>query len=516
MIKRASSIQVLLGLVAWATVGLAEGGVIVPVNEATGLPSPNATVSASIFDSFGRDITDTWVPTWNPTSVSTIYVAFNSSGAPVTPSLVQLVPPVLPVVINGLTNPALASVATSAYPGRCTNFSSVPEPADPADYSFEQVAVSIPNTTPARMGFRLTPQDCGGIAVLRATIGNTQHVFALPQDSNRNGIPDVWEATFCPNSACLTGLEDNDAGPVVGSPTGDGLAALDEYRGFIVSGRHVSGDPRQRDLFVHLVNAQCTTTPAEGLLGGGTKTYPNDGSGLFDSLLTLIPGSQVHLLGYAANQVNGTTTEWVDRFASFTQQGGFQYLDANGATTTVPPVDDRRINKNAILPLGVPIPAGGSIQKGLRVTECLDTSATTPLGTTGIGTTNGPDNSLIYTRRIVNYFRGLIAASTKPLKVLAFQNGSWVTKIPASGTVDEDFVISQAMKFYIAHELTHSTRLTPTVEGTNRTSYGYHHAPGTGSVMDQQIVQKIEKTTNSFYIPSLYNGSDRSSYKILD
>jgi hypothetical protein len=77
-------------------------------------------------------------------------------------------------------------------------------------------------------------------------------------------------------------------------------------------------------------------------------------------------------------------------------------------------------------------------------------------------------------------------------------------------------VMSQAMKFYVAHELAHSTRLTPTVEGTNKTSYGYHHAPGTGSVMDQTIVQKVDSKSNSFYIPSLYNGNDQSNYKIHD
>ena len=73
------------------------------------------------------------------------------------------------------------------------------------------------------------------------------------------------------------------------------------------------------------------------------------------------------------------------------------------------------------------------------------------------------------------------------------------------------------MKYYVAHELAHSTRLTPTVEGTRQTSYGYHHAPGTGSVMDQTITQKIDKSTsgfNSFYIPSTYNGSDQSSYNL--
>lgn len=509
-------IQGLLVLTAWAGVGHAEAGVIFPVNPATGVPNQAAAVTVSLFDSGGRDITDTWLPTWEPTGGSTVYVRFNALGVPAppnTPTTLTLVPPPTPpITFTGLVNPFLAlPMTTSAYPGRCTNFG-LPTDLSP-DYTFSTVGSPVPGGT----GFALTSQDCGGMAVIEATfpapVAGTYR-FVIPQDSNRNGIPDTWEAQFCPSNACPTGLEDADAGPVAGSPTGDGIAAFDEYRGFIVSGVHVPTDPRQRNLFVHLVHPQCG---GGSLLGGGTPTFPNDGTGLFDNLASLVPGSHVHVLGSGEST---TTLEWVDWFASFSQATGFQYT---GATPSIAPVDDRRINANAIFPLGIanPVVGGGAIHKGLRVTECLDTAATAPLGTTGIGSPNGPDNSLVYTQRIVNYLDGLIAAGLgRPLRVFSFQNGSWVAKTPADGTaVDGDFIISEAMKFYVAHELAHSTRLTPTVEGTRQTSYGYHHAPGTGSVMDQAIVQKIDKSVsgfNSFYIPSLYNGSDQSSYRIRD
>jgi hypothetical protein len=186
-------------------------------------------------------------------------------------------------------------------------------------------------------------------------------------------------------------------------------------------------------------------------------------------------------------------------------------------------VDDRRINKNAVFPQGIANTSLGAIHKGLRVTECLDApSGATLLGSTGIGTPDGPDNSLVYTQRIVNYINTLINnGNPRALKVFTFQGGSWVEKknVGANGQIvptDANFVISQAMKFYTAHELSHSLQLTPTVEGTKTTSYGYHHAPGTGSVQDQTIVQKIDRSTtgfNSFYIPSVYNGGDQSSYK---
>jgi hypothetical protein len=510
----------LLVLMSCAGVALAEAGVILPVNPATGLPNPAAPVTVSLFTPFGSDITDTWLPTWAPAAGGpTIYVSFNALGAPVTPTTVTLKTLASPV-FNGTTNPFLAlPPTTSAYPGRCTNFGA---PSDPRDYTFSVTTTPIQNTQ--RMGFALTSEDCGGMAVVEAIItapagAAGTYLFVIPQDSNLNGIPDIWEARFCPSNTCPTGREDADTGPVTPSPIGDGIAAFDEYRGFIVSGVHVSTDPRQRDLFVHLVNPQCGAGAASLLGSGG---FPKDGSGLFDSLASLLPGSQVHLLGFT-HGANTTTEEWVDRFDSFSQQSGFQYRDALNNLTAIAPVDDRRINKNAVLPLGIPnpLPGGGLIQKGLRVTECLDAVASQPLGTTGIGSPNGPDNSVVYTQRIVNYINTMIQnGAPRLLRVFAFENGNWVQKTPPNGgAADADFVISQAMKFYVAHELTHSARLTATVEGTNRTSYGYHHAPGTGSVMDQTIVQKIDKSLsgfNSFYIPSRYNGGDQSTYKVKD
>jgi hypothetical protein len=519
--------------------GVGEAGVIFPINVQDGTPNPNSAVTVSLFDGTGRDVTDTWLPTWEPaTGGPTIYVSFNAPGA--APTGVSLVPPPTPApVFTGLVNPFWvppAAPTTSAYPGRCTNYDGaatdvggVPAANSP-DYTFpDTAAIQIPGTQ--RVGFRLISQDCGGMAVIQATFPSGTaaagtYTFVVPQDSNHNGIPDIWEAKFCPStSPCTTGKEDNDTGPLSPSQVGDGIAAFDEYRGFIVSGVHVSTDPRQRDLFVHLVNPQCPATGVS-LLGGGTPTFPNDGSGLFDNLASLVPASQVHLLGFRQGQTNGTTNEWVDRFQSFSQQTGFQYLDPiTNTVTSIAPADDRRINKNAVFPQGTPNPivANGPIHRGLRGTECLDISATGPLGTTGLGGggPDGPDSSLVYTQRIVNYIDTLIDNGTvngvpRALRVFTFQNGSWVQKTKTDGTTDRDFVKSQAMKFYLAHELSHGLQLTPTVEGTKTTSYGYHHAPGTGSVQDQTIVQKIDRSAsgfNSFYIPSIYNGADQSSYK---
>ena len=92
-----------------------------------------------------------------------------------------------------------------------------------------------------------------------------------------------------------------------------------------------------------------------------------------------------------------------------------------------------------------------------------------------------------------------------------FQNGAWTTAVPK---FPYNGLIGKAIGFYTAMEIGHSIVLTPTVEGTSRTSYGYHHAPGTGSNLDQAIVNKpTAKCGNLFQIPSLYNTSDQTSFK---
>jgi hypothetical protein len=539
MKTRTWMVQTLVGLIVVACAGLAEAGVIYPVDQTTGLPDTASPVTVSVVNrfgdtsDFGEDVTDTWLPSWEPNATKRVYVAFNFQGTPVTPTAISLKQDVLlPAALDGLKNPFVKApvgvtplvLSTSRYPGRCTNYGArAPLAADePLDYELAQSATTITVNGVARQTFALTSLDCGGIAVINVTVNGQSYLVTVPQDSNLNGIPDIWENQFCPNNACPVGNEDNDTGPLSGTPIGDGIGAFDEFRGFIVSNVHVSTDPRQRDLFAHLVNPQCG--PA-GFFGGGPKTYPLTG-GLFDNLASLVPGSQVHLIGYSAGQANATTDEWVDRFSSYSAQTGFQYVDANGTATTIAPADDRRINANAVFPLGIPNPVvgGTAIKKGLRLTECVaPPPPTSPFGATGLGSTDGPDNSVVFTQRIVTYINGLIdAGAGRKVRLLVFQNNAWVSTYEGAGAptdADRDAVLSQAMKFYVAHELTHSTRLTPTIEGTRQTSYGYHHAPGTGSVMDQAITQKIDKSAsgfNSFYIPSVYNGSDLGSYKIID
>lgn len=523
MTKRRSMMQAafafLIPLVAG--LGVAHAGVAVPVE--TGVTSPlyppitGSPVTVSIFSTAGVDITDTWMPTWNPTTGGEpVLVVVNTGGGVL--NSVTLTPAPLPgtITFDGTTNPFLnaTTLATSAYPGKCTNVGS-PADADYLDADFVLgAAEAVPST--AHTGFRLTPRDCGGMAVIQAVVDGTLRTFVLPQDSNGNGIPDAFEAVLCPAShPCPTGREDVDSS--AGNPThGDGISVFDEYRGFIVSGGHIRTDPRQKDLFVHLVNPQCVSgdplASTASLLGGGTTTHVT-GNTLFSNVETLVSSTQVHRLGYAIpNQVHVTTNEWVDHFHHYSVADGLRFGD--GTLTAAPP-DDRQVNRNAVY---FSVDGGGIpvVQKGLRLIECVDTtSSPSLLGFASLGSPNGPDNAIIFTHRIVNYFVNSLGATcsaptTACLMYSTFQNGAWTAPAPISPSS----LFGVAFAFYLAMEIGHTTKLTPTIEGTQKTSYGYHHAPGTGSNMDQGITNKVSsRTGNTFYVPLLYNPSDLANYR---
>ncbi len=526
-------VRAAFGLVIWAGMGLgaACAGAISPVDTTTGqlLNPADIKFRVSVFNAVTfADITDSWLPEWRPPAAglpiinggTPVYVVFNDlSGVSITPTSLVLIPPTAAqasaAAFTGTTNPFFSPLSTTAYPGQCTNFGS---PTDfSMDFAFSTTGVGFTATTGSKTGFLLTPLDCGGMAVISATAtvssGTFTHTLILPESSGGlnsttriSGIPDIWAGTFCSaTNPCPTGREDADAS--AGSTvTGDGISAFDEYRGFIVSGTHIRTDPRQKDLFVHLVNPQCGTS---SLLVGATFA---SGIPLFTNLNTLISGTQIHTLGYVPGGTNlSPMNEWVDNFHHYSVTDGVRFGDGN---LTTAPAGDRWVTPNRIYTtdsLGNPLPT----QKGLRIIECLDVSALTPLGLASLGSPNGPDNSIIFTQRIVNYLIGTLGATctTVPCLYSTFQSGAWTTPVAINFTD----LIARATEFYLAMEIGHSIQLTPTVEGTSRTSYGYHHAPGTGSNLDQAITNKLSTkggTNNIFYIPMLYNATDLQNYKL--
>jgi hypothetical protein len=608
-----------LGGLGWAWLGLgpAQAGEIPPTSPATlmltggpvtvsfyqldsTLPSSVTLKSPSRCTTTGtpyyKDVTDCWLPEWDPTNGGKdVFVVV--SGSANVPTLVQ---PTTPLAPGTGTNPFLANLTTSAYPGKCTNLGSVTD----ADYTGADFALdSAPRdlTTPAGTvtGYKLTPNDCGGMAVIQVIEGGITYKFIAPKDGTAlvpaNGLPEAWENL---HGGSLNPATDIDTGPAATSGCCDGIATGDEYRGFIVSGKQVRTDPNQKDLFLHVVNpadsvegvfvvsASCGTS----CFGGGTTTYPaptapnatlavpatagtlgaiatfttssgvfstahvrgeiirnaggrarivavtgptsataeitqafpatslspgswNLSESLFAVVYTLVPAERLHLLGYAPGATNNPlTNEWVDNFVSLIPAQTLNISDS---------VMDRTINPNRLY---------GLVQKGVRAMEGLNTNSSSLLGVSfGVASPNDAGNVVVFTQRIINYITNVIgSATTLKYSTASLVDGvwTWSTILVPDGdpTISEDgvatnagvrnFILSKAFQFYTGHEIHHSLDLTPGVQGTNKTTYGHHFAPGTGDCLDQAITTTAKGGTVTFYIPSVCGTADQTQFVI--
>ncbi|MEZ5560728.1 MAG: hypothetical protein R3E86_19550 [Pseudomonadales bacterium] len=73
------------------------------------------------------------------------------------------------------------------------------------------------------------------------------HAVDLPKQSQTVWIADAWTAAH--GTAELPPSDDDET--TAGQPlNGDGYTLYEEYRGFVVNGRHVEGDPKRKDYFV--------------------------------------------------------------------------------------------------------------------------------------------------------------------------------------------------------------------------------------------------------------------------
>jgi hypothetical protein len=88
---------------------------------------------------------------------------------------------------------------------------------------------------------------------VRVTDGFQPAELQLPWDRDRNAIPDIgWRASDLEHIDDRLREEDADSEPEGDSQyPGDGLSAIEEYRGFIVDGAHRRTNPRRKDLFIH-------------------------------------------------------------------------------------------------------------------------------------------------------------------------------------------------------------------------------------------------------------------------
>lgn len=158
----------------------------------------------------------------------------------------------------------------SHYPGKAMNYPIIAAATGP-DVYFRNSKGDVtlgPVSAKVSGGFATTTiyvDDYAASATVKATIPTGPKLTAavtmrIPQDSNGNTLPDVgWQALPWPgqstpsqvNSNQINRAEDDfDTNPSGPSQAGDGLSAYEEYRGFVVGGKHIRTNPFVRDLFI--------------------------------------------------------------------------------------------------------------------------------------------------------------------------------------------------------------------------------------------------------------------------
>jgi len=108
----------------------------------------------------------------------------------------------------------------------------------------------------------VTPYDWGAFGTIKVTAylpdgstlvghldGDTaQEDVRLPLRGEQSLIADVWKQNH--GVAGLADITDTEGDPAGDGHPGDGLSLYEEYRGFIIGGQHVEGNPKKKDFFV--------------------------------------------------------------------------------------------------------------------------------------------------------------------------------------------------------------------------------------------------------------------------
>jgi hypothetical protein len=108
----------------------------------------------------------------------------------------------------------------------------------------------------------VTPYDWGAFGTIKVTAlmsdgstlvghleGDTaQENIRLPLRSEQSLIADVWKQNH--GVAGMADINDNESDPPGDGHPGDGLSLYEEYRGFIIDGQHVEGNPNKKDYFI--------------------------------------------------------------------------------------------------------------------------------------------------------------------------------------------------------------------------------------------------------------------------
>ena len=163
----------------------------------------------------------------------------------------------------------------SAYPGMAMNWP-INNPDTAPDLVLENAgqqasSLRVPFSGSGNTSVSLLVRDYAAKGRVRVTIESGKNTYslasvALPSDANGNTLPDAgWYAlqnattgtSVHITEVSLTSRDDGDDNPTgAGEPTagrvGDGLTALEEYRGFIVGGYHRRLNPFRKDLLLDM------------------------------------------------------------------------------------------------------------------------------------------------------------------------------------------------------------------------------------------------------------------------
>jgi len=158
---------------------------------------------------------------------------------------------------------------TSTEPGIAMNF-----PLHPPDFLYDMVLEApgpmsvVENaeqqvTRVMREGFSDTvivrPRDWGGWSTLQVTAvmtdgrrvtgklkGKNERGLLLPKRTGNSKIADSWKV----RNGSGADERDDESEPVGDGNKGDGFTLYEEYRGFVVQGQHIEGEPTKKDFFV--------------------------------------------------------------------------------------------------------------------------------------------------------------------------------------------------------------------------------------------------------------------------
>jgi hypothetical protein len=157
---------------------------------------------------------------------------------------------------------SIVLMQTSNYPGMAMNLGTSTQ----ADFSMPE-AGPFPFNALDYASADLHCLDYGGRTVVSATRGTDSATMQLPKDTNpANSLPDtVWKvferAWDSASSDWVTTLftdvadegdpgDDEDNTPTGNNAAGDNLTRFEEFRGFLILGRHFRTSPTHKDVFV--------------------------------------------------------------------------------------------------------------------------------------------------------------------------------------------------------------------------------------------------------------------------